>query len=438
MRACLTIVATALASSALFATAAPVPRAQDPLAVRFVPGNVDWDKVDWDKVDWAAVDWSSVFSTRSLPTTPYQTPYQTPYSSSVDIPPPPAPPTTTPAIDEPSPTPKPKPEPESQPAPEPESQPAPEPETKPAPEPESQPAPEQESQPAPEPESQPQPQPPAYSSGALWGLTYSPYNDDGSCPDVGTVAAQLQKVQAVTSNIRLYSTDCSQLRSAAQAISEGKLGLSIHAGIWVRDGGGRMQSEIDEFVALAKQYGSIIKDVSVGNEEISNGISEATLIGYINKVRARLQAEGLGSIPVYTTEQDAKFTPAMAAACDLVQVNIYSIFDSIFTSVSSSVQSVIQRADSIRDAVAGGKKVRFGETGWSSAGNTGPSPLTLANQLRYMQMFRCAAAAANYEYFYFEAKDALWKKGQPQCEQNFGVFSSAFTQKFNLNLLGSC
>ncbi|KAJ2066672.1 hypothetical protein GGI16_009738, partial [Coemansia sp. S142-1] len=266
----------------------------------------------------------------------------------------------------------------------------------------------------------------------LWGLTYSPYNTDGSCPDVNTVTAQLQKVAAATGHIRLYSTDCSQLSSVLQAITRNNIALDVYAGIWLAAGPTRMQADLDQFVAAAKTYGTgLIKGLSVGNEDISNGMSEATLIGYINQVRARLQAEGLSGIPIYTTEQDAKFSRAMAAASDIVQVNIYAMFDGYFANLDASVKSVIQRANHIKNNVAGGKLVRFGESGWASSGNTGPSPLSLANEIAYAQKFKCAAAAAGFEYFYFEAKDAQWKAGAVASEQNFGIFNAGFTPKFD-------
>ncbi|KAJ2246027.1 hypothetical protein GGI13_005603 [Coemansia sp. RSA 455] len=273
----------------------------------------------------------------------------------------------------------------------------------------------------------------------LWGLTYSPYNTDGSCPDVNTVTAQLHKVAAATGHIRLYSTDCSQLSSVLQAITRNNIALDVYAGIWLAAGPTRMQADLDQFVAAAKTYGTgLIKGLSVGNEDISNGMSEATLIGYINQVRARLQAEGLSGIPIYTTEQDAKFSRAMAAASDIVQVNIYAMFDGYFANLDASVKSVIQRANHIKNNVAGGKLVRFGESGWASSGNTGPSPLTLANEIAYAQKFKCAAAAAGFEYFYFEAKDAQWKAGAVASEQNFGIFNAGFTPKFDFGLLNSC
>ncbi|KAJ2345279.1 hypothetical protein GGF43_005263, partial [Coemansia sp. RSA 2618] len=448
--ACFSALALVALAGTQLASAAPVVDA-DAVGIQYVPRQVDWNAVDWSKVNWNAINWQSVFSSAQQPAAQNTAVQQAAPAST------PAAVEITPAAAAPSPV-----------AAAVSSVVAPVEAAvtsvaatvvKPVaavvtpaeaavnsaiaavssaiaaattPDEDTYTSAAVETLPAANTPSTP-------SSGSLWGLTYSPYNTDGSCPDVGSVTSQLQKISALTGNIRLYSTDCSQMRNALQAISSSNINMGIHAGIWITDGASRMQSDLDEFVAAAKQYdSSLIKGVSVGNEDISKGMSEATLIGYINQVRSRLQSEGLGHIPVYTTEQDAHFTSAIAAACDLVQVNIYSIFDSIFTSVDASVQSVIQRADNIKKNVAGGKPVRFGETGWASGGSTGASPLSLANEIAYVQKFKCAAATAGYDYFYFEAKDALWKQGQAQSEQSFGLFSSNFVQKFDFGLLNLC
>ncbi|KAJ2523709.1 hypothetical protein GGI11_001316 [Coemansia sp. RSA 2049] len=277
------------------------------------------------------------------------------------------------------------------------------------------------------------------SSRALWGLTYSPYNDDGSCPDLGTVTWQLQRVSAVASNIRLYSTDCSQLRNAVQAIETANLALGVYAGIWLAAGSERMEADLEEFVSVAKTFGTgLIRGLSVGNEDRFNGMPEDVLIASINSVRLRLQQEGLGAVPVYTTDVDSAFSPAMAAASDVVQVNVYSVYDSAYSSVGTSVASVVQRAGAVRSGVAGGKPVRIGECGWASAGDTGPSPLTVGNEASFAQGFKCAAEAAGLDYFYFEAKDATWKPGAALATQSFGIFDSEFNPKFDFGLLGTC
>ncbi|KAJ1645393.1 hypothetical protein LPJ64_003011 [Coemansia asiatica] len=420
MRASFTSFVAAVFTSSMIVSAAPVPQKIGD-AIGFANNNMIEIQFDPATVDWSQINWSSVFASeeqkqrhqhqQQTTTTPQPSsiPVAAP-SSSPSSATPPAPPVTTQA---PAPV---------------TTAPEPEPTTSAA---APQSTPEQNNGGGSD----------SGSSGGslLWGLNYSPYNTDGSCPDANTVADQLAKVAKVTKNIRLYSTDCSQLENALQAITSNNLGLSIHAGIWISDGQARMQSDLDQFVSAAKKFGtSLIKGVSVGNEDISKGMSESTLIDYINQVRSRLQAEGLGSIPVYTTEQDAHFTSGIAAACDLVQINVYSIFDGTFTSVDASVQSVIQRAKNIKDNVAGGKQVRFGETGWSSAGNTGPSPLTLANEIAFAQKIKCAAASAGFDYFYFEAKNANWKKDAVPSEQNFGIFDAGFTPKFDFGLLNVC
>ncbi|KAJ1965224.1 hypothetical protein GGI12_000912 [Dipsacomyces acuminosporus] len=274
----------------------------------------------------------------------------------------------------------------------------------------------------------------------LWGVNFSPYNIDFSCPDPNAMAHQLKKLAAVTSNIRLYATDCSQLANSVKAIVDNNIGIGVYAGIWISDGPGRMKTDLDEFVAVAKQHKSsgVIKGVSVGNEDISKGMSEAALIGYINQVRSRLKAEGLGGIPVYTTEQDALFSANVAAASDIVQVNIYSMFDNYYKSMDASVDSVLQRAIRIRNNIARGKPVRFGESGWASAGNAGPCPLSLDFEKQYAKKFRCAARKAGFEYFYFEAKNANWKKNVPERERNFGLFDHNFNPKFDFGFLDSC
>ncbi|KAJ2234653.1 hypothetical protein IWW45_003252 [Coemansia sp. RSA 485] len=438
MRASLTSFVAAALTSSMIASAAPVPQKigeamgvanNNLIQIEFNPATVDWNQVNWSSV-FAAEEQKQQQQKQQRQTVAAQT-SSTPVAAASPSPEAPA------QIQEEAPAPQPAITIQAATTPAPEAAPSPEPEPVVS---TSEPAPATSAAP----ESAPEQNTGNSNSGSsgngqLWGLNYSPYNTDGSCPDVNTVAGQLAKVASVTKNIRLYSTDCSQFENALQAITSNNLGLSIHAGIWISDGQSRMQSDLDQFVSAAKKFGTgLIKGVSVGNEDISKGMSESTLIGYINQVRSRLQAEGLGNIPVYTTEQDAHFTSGMAAVSDLVQINVYSIFDSSYSNIDSSVQSVIQRANNIKNNVAGGKQVRFGETGWSSSGNTGPSPLTLANEIAYAQKIKCAAASAGFDYFYFEAKNANWKQGAVASEQNFGIFDAGFTPKFDFNLLNVC
>ncbi|PVV01107.1 hypothetical protein BB560_004487 [Smittium megazygosporum] len=278
------------------------------------------------------------------------------------------------------------------------------------------------------------------SDTKFWGLTYSPYNTDGSCSDYKKVLSDLKVILTVTNRIRLYSTDCNQLENVVKAITQNNLPMEVYAGIWISDGAQRASNEIDTLIQVAKTYGSsVIKGISVGNEELFKGsMSESELIASINNARAAFSAAGLAGIPVYTTDTDANFTQNVANACDLIQVNIHTIYDTQRASIDDLASSVVTRVRGVRSKIGGGKKVRIGETGYSSAGSTGARSGSLSSASGYASRTTCLLKSANIEYFYFEAKDAVWKAGASQVEQNFGVFDANFQPKFDVSRLGSC
>ncbi|KAJ1914124.1 hypothetical protein H4219_004920 [Mycoemilia scoparia] len=342
-------------------------------------------------------------------------PQNTPDNNSVVYP---SIPPTPPPVSPPSP-----PTPES-----PKPQPQPSPEPSPSPAPSSPPTP-----PSPTP-GNPPPVPIGGGSGCLWGLNYSPYNVDGSCPDAGKVAQDLKTIAGVTQKVRLYSTDCNQLDSVLKAV-DGGIKLDVYAGIWLSDGPQRFQSDLESFVKAVKPHLSkgYVKGVSVGNEELfKNTINESQLVGYINQVRDRLKAEGI-NIPVYTTEADAKFTPNLASSCDVIQVNIYSVFDGQYHSIQNSVETIFGRVNQLKSKLSSGSKtIRIGETGWSSNNDgSGVIPCSLELQQQFMNQFVCKANKSGLEYFYFEAKNADWKKSAPSIEKNFGIFDANFSPKFS-------
>ncbi|OMH79053.1 putative glucan endo-1,3-beta-glucosidase btgC [Zancudomyces culisetae] len=271
------------------------------------------------------------------------------------------------------------------------------------------------------------------------GLTYSPYQSDGSCGTYESVAADLIKVGQITGNIRIYSTDCSQLDYITQAITQNNLSLKVHAGIWTSNGSDRVSSETADLIRVLSNPANrnVIADVSVGNEEIYKGaMDEATLIGYINSVRSALRQNGY-SLPVYTTEIDSLYSSNLIEASDLVQANIHSCFGGDNVSPKDLATLTVNRYNALK-ARAGSKYVRIGETGFPSSGQTSNCQGSIENQDAYTASFVCQARANNIDYFYFEAKDSLWKVNAPSYERSYGVLNSDASAKINLGFLGQC
>lgn len=361
----------------------PVSGDNGPLMIRY-----DLSGVNWDSINWKAIDWDSVFGNNKQP--PPKNPQQPP-------------PKSNPPKDDSS----------------------------------------KKDPPQPDTGSNP---PPDNSGKPLWGLNYSPYGvkPENYCPDAATVARQLKKVAEVTDHIRLYSTDCSQLYNALKAIKDEKLNLDVYPGIYVNAGQDKTNDDMDAFFKAVKEFGSDrVKGLSVGNEVLAskNGTSEAELIGYMDQIRSRMKAAKLDKIPLYFTERNQDFTKNLAAHSDLVQVNIYSVYNGKFTSMDDSVKSTFDQIKQVKDNVCGGKLLRIGETGWSSGGTTEAGfPLTLKNEIEYAQKFACQAAKENLEYFYFEAKDAMWKKvsNLDEIQRHFGIYTANFVPKFDFKLLSKC
>ncbi|OLY81208.1 putative glucan endo-1,3-beta-glucosidase btgC [Smittium mucronatum] len=273
-----------------------------------------------------------------------------------------------------------------------------------------------------------------YQGGQVFnGMTYSPYNSDGSCPDLATVSTQLTFLSKYTSSIRLYSTDCNQLAFVLQAISQSSLPLKVHAGVWASSGVDRANSEIDTVVSLVSNsaYSGIVADVSVGNEVIyGNLLTESQLISLINSAKSKLASANV-SIPVYTTEVDSSMTAGLIAAIDLVQVNLQTMFDATYTSISDSVDSIFTRLDNVK-AISNGKTVRIGEVGYCHAGQVGAQVGSPDSQSQYIQAFTCKAKSLGVSYFIFEALDATWKTGSSLAEQSFGIFSRSLVPNISI------
>ncbi|PVV04368.1 hypothetical protein BB560_001129 [Smittium megazygosporum] len=275
----------------------------------------------------------------------------------------------------------------------------------------------------------------------IWGLAYSPYRDDGKCPDYNVISKEVLQISRTARNVRLYSTDCNQLEHVLQSIFEHKLNLGVYAGIWISEGKPRAESEVNEFIRLSKKYqgSGIIKGLSVGNEELfKKSTTENELIQMIESAKKKIIDSGIQYIPIYTTEVDSLFSSRLAAACDLVQVNVHVAFDKEFVSIHSRVSSVFSRVESLKSRIGPNKRIRIGETGYPSAGTFGSQQFTISNAAAFAKSFCCRAKAHDLEYFYFEAKDSLWKKQLPKLEQNFGLFDAGFRKKFATRPLEIC
>lgn len=194
------------------------------------------------------------------------------------------------------------------------------------------------------------------------GISYSPYNANGTCKSASQVARDLEML-ANYSVIRLYGTDCDQISSVLKAIT-GR-GISLFLGIFDLT---QLSDECKEIVDAAKGNWGIIKIVSVGNELVNNGkASVAEVTAAIRLVRSILKASGYNG-PVVTVETMTamKANPELCQASDFCAINCHAFFDGNVYAEGAG-HFVRDWARKISEAT-GGKRVVIAETGWPTQG----------------------------------------------------------------------
>jgi exo-beta-1,3-glucanase (GH17 family) len=231
----------------------------------------------------------------------------------------------------------------------------------------------------------------------------APYDRPLRIPDA-EVEADLQKLAAVTSCIRTYSSGRSQAKITRLA---GKYGLNVLQGIWIGRNRAENRREIEAGLRLARRYPGVIEAFIVGNETLLRGeLSAAPIKAYLDEVKRR------SHLPV-TYADVWEFwlrSPELVSAADFVTVHILPYWEDDPVAASEAVAHVTE----IREEVAKsfpGKEILIGEVGWPSQGRMRdgalPSP---ANQALVLSGVVETAKARGWKVNLIEAFDQPWKR----------------------------
>ena len=163
---------------------------------------------------------------------------------------------------------------------------------------------------------------PLGSGEKLTCISYAPFHGDQApftwnlrIPD-HQIAADLQRLSAVTSCVRTYSTEGAQGRVAELAPA---FGLEVLQGIWLNRDRAANRREVETALALARKHPATIKALIVGNETLLRGeLPAAEIKAQLEDVRER---SGLPVTYADVWEFWLK-APELAAATDFVTIHI--------------------------------------------------------------------------------------------------------------------
>lgn len=271
---------------------------------------------------------------------------------------------------------------------------------------------------APPSSSSPAPQPTSVA-GSGFGLAWSPYVP-GGCKSSSQAASEFAQMQGYD-YVRIYGTDCNQVSTAVQYASQ--YGMKIFAEIYdLTD----VAAEAGTIISAVNGNWGIIDTISVGNEDVNNGVPVSTVTSAMAQAKSVLGAAGFTGNLVHVDTQNAfESNPSMCSpsvAGSYVAANIHPFFnpDTSADEAAQFVQTQIGMLQSCAGSV-GSNRVRVTETGWPKQGSDdGAAVPSKANQDVVVAGIKALPAAS--DAIFLSSFDDTWKAPGPfGCEQFWGI-----------------
>ena len=261
------------------------------------------------------------------------------------------------------------------------------------------------------------------TSVPLYGVNFGAFDKDPNIiSNTVNVSASLARLKALRDKVkwvRFFALDRGQ---KDVVLGAKKLGFKVAAGAWISSDAAASQEEVDALIALIAR-GKVDLAV-VGNEvlDTDNGVTAATLIGYIEQVKKAAK----GRVPVTSAATPGVWTanPALLSAVDVVGLNVYPFWEKV--SIDDALASFTATYSAIK-AAAGSKQVVITETGWPSEGGTyGAAVCSVQNAQRYLDDVSAYTLEREIPLFYFEAYDEPWKAAYEQAfGAHWGIYNAS-------------
>ncbi|KAI9830260.1 MAG: hypothetical protein M1819_005787 [Sarea resinae] len=249
-----------------------------------------------------------------------------------------------------------------------------------------------------------------------YGITYSPYNSDGSCKSQDQVTADFEQITGYSS-VRIYGTDCDQV-SNVLAASQAK-DMKLFTGVYDIT---QLESELNTIISACSGSWSTVDTIGIGNELVNAGTaSSADVVNAVNTARAILRAAGYAG-PVVTVDTfDALINnPELCLASDYAAANCHAFFASD-VSASEAGAYVLSQAQQVSLA-CNRKHTVITESGWPKEGQTNGAAIpSVENQQAAIDSLRENFSSS---LVLFNAFDDDWKQpGAFDAEQHWGMLN---------------
>lgn len=246
------------------------------------------------------------------------------------------------------------------------------------------------------------------TGNGLFGVSYAPYNADGSCKSASQIKADFGVLGSTYYLVRVYGVDCGQVPNVYAAAKANN--LVVMWGIYSLDDLG------DQIATLTKGVNkdwSHTDTISIGNELVNNGqATPSQVLDAIASAKKLLASAGYTG-PVVTVDT---FVAALAniqlckPPSDYCAVNIHPFFDPNTPADQAGV-FVANQVQNLRNKLGDSSaRIRVCESGWPWQGSANGKAIPgVDQQTAALSSIKKAFASSAADMVLFSAFNDRWK-----------------------------
>lgn len=263
--------------------------------------------------------------------------------------------------------------------------------------------------------------------GKLNSLSFAPFRE-GQSP----LLLQFPKPEQIDEDLRLLADKTHTIRTYSSSAGMKVIpelaqrhGLQMIQGAWIGYLKEDARIEIEALVAAANAYPDVIKRVIVGNEVLLRGERKPEeLVEYIREVKQRIK-QPVSYADVWSMQIKH---PDLIKAVDFITVHVLPYWEDKPIPVDAApghIERIYKQVKQEVDAIAPGKPILIGESGWPSEGRQrGWAVPSVVNEAAFILGLLKVAADNSFDVNIVEAFNQSWKSElEGVVGANWGLFS---------------